>query len=63
MYTFDLTYLAIHMIQGFVIQGCPTLIYIFGCKVFYVFASWEVIPKILVPLIQRFHLGVVYVNQ
>ena len=29
---FDLTYLAIHMIQKFVIQGCPTLIYILGVK-------------------------------
>ena len=29
---FDFTYLAIHMIQKFVIQGCPTLIYILGVK-------------------------------
>ena len=60
---FDFTQLAIHMIQRFMIQGCPTLICIFWCKVYYYsFCILGGDTHLLAPLIQHFQLGVVYVN-
>ena len=57
---FDLTHLAIHMIQRFVIL---TLICIFWCKVYYYsFCILGGDTHLLAPLIQHFQLGVVYVN-